>query len=119
MRAAADNRLFIATTFLFAAVVAGAHDANAGERARDIGVVIGPFAPGPRDAITDVKGVRVGHATVKKGDGKLVPGKGPARTGVTAILAHGGDLWHEKVPAAAFVMNGNGEVTGLHWVNEQ
>ena len=76
------------------------------------------LAPGPLDAITDVKGVRVGHTTLNRGEGPLVPGQGPVRTGVTAILPHGGDLWHDKVPAAAFVLNGNGEVTGLHWVNE-
>ena len=80
-------------------------------RARELGLRIGRLAPGPLDALTDVKGVRVGHATLKRGDA--------TRTGVTAILPHGGDLWHEKVPAAAFVLNGNGEVTGLHWVNEQ
>jgi D-aminopeptidase len=88
-------------------------------RSRDLGIVIGRHAPGPLDAITDVPGVRVGHATVVRGEGKLVPGHGPARTGVTAILPHGGDLWHDKVPAAGFVMNGNGEVTGLAWIEEQ
>lgn len=80
--------------------------------------MIGRHAPGPLDAITDVKGVRVGHTTLISGDGKLIPGKGPVRTGVTAILPHGGDIWNEKVPAAGFVMNGNGEVTGLSWINE-
>jgi D-aminopeptidase len=87
-------------------------------RARDLGIVIGRHAPGPLDAITDVKGVRVGHTTLVSGDGKLIPGQGPVRTGVTAILPHGGDIWNEKVPAAGFVMNGNGEVTGLSWINE-
>src|SRR4051812_12766708 len=106
---------------IFTTMVLAAPGANAGERerARDLGIVIGPFSPGKKDAITDVKGVRVGHTTLVRGDGKLEPGKGPVRTGVTAILPHAGDLWHEKVPAAAFVMNGNGEVTGLHWFNEQ
>src|SRR3990167_2849588 len=85
-------------------------------RARELGLRIGRLAPGPLDAITDVKGVRVGHTTLNRGEGPLVPGQGPVRTGVTAILPHGGDLWHDKVPAAAFVLNGNGEVTGLHWV---
>jgi D-aminopeptidase len=87
-------------------------------RARDLGIEIGIFAPGPLDAITDVQGVLVGHTTLIRGDGKLVPTQGPVRTGVTAILPHGGDLWREKVPAAGFVMNGNGEVTGLSWINE-
>lgn len=87
-------------------------------RAQALGLRLGRLQPGPLDAITDVKGVRVGHTTLIRGEGALVPGKGPVRTGVTAILPHGGDLWHEKVPAAAFVLNGNGDVTGLHWVNE-
>ncbi len=87
-------------------------------RLRDLGITIGRYAPGPLNAITDVVGVLVGHATIVRGDGALVPGHGPVRTGVTAVLPHGGDLWNQKVPAAAFVMNGNGEVTGLHWVNE-
>ncbi len=88
-------------------------------RARELGLRLGHLASGPLDAITDVPGVRVGHTTLKRGEGPLVPGRGPVRTGVTAILPHGGDLWHAKVPAAAYVLNGNGEVTGLHWVNEQ
>ncbi|HEX3285835.1 MAG TPA: P1 family peptidase [Mycobacterium sp.] len=87
-------------------------------RARDLGIVIGRHPPGPLDQITDVSGVRVGQTTLISGEGKLVPGQGPVRTGVTAILPHGGDIWKEKVPAAGFVMNGNGEVTGLSWVNE-
>jgi len=68
--------------------------------------VIGTMRPGPLDAITDVKGVRVGQVTISRGDGKLTPGNGPARTGVTAILPHGGDLWRDKVPAATWVLNG-------------
>lgn len=87
-------------------------------RARELGIVLGAHAPGPLDAITDVKGVLVGHTTLVRGEGTLVPGQGPVRTGVTAILPHGGDLWRQKVPAASFVMNGNGEVTGLSWVEE-
>src|SRR5439155_4788337 len=57
--------------------------------------------------------------TLNRGDGKLVPGKGPVRTGVTAILPHGGDLWREKVPAATWVMNGTGEMTGSIWIDTQ
>ena len=87
-------------------------------RARELGIEIGIYPTGALDAITDVQGVLVGHTTLISGEGKLIPGKGPVRTGVTAILPHGGDLWNEKVPAAAFVMNGNGEVTGLSWINE-
>ncbi len=96
-----------------------ASSVTARARARDLGILIGHHAAGPLDAITDVAGVRVGHVTLVRGDGALVPGSGPVRTGVTAVLPHGGDLWREKVPAAGFVMNGNGEMTGLAWVNEQ
>lgn len=87
-------------------------------RALDLGIVIGRHPPGPLDQITDVAGVRVGHTTLITGEGQLVPGVGPVRTGVTAILPHGGDIWKDKAPAAGFVMNGNGEVTGLSWLNE-
>lgn len=88
-------------------------------RARDLGIVVGSLPPGPLNAITDVKGVRVGQVTLVRGDGKLVPGQGPVRTGVTAILPHGGDLWREKVPAATWVLNGTGEMTGSIWINTQ
>jgi len=102
--------------------VANAADAGATEgrkRVRDLGISIGTLAPGPFNAITDVEGVRVGHVTLNRGDGKLEPGKGPVRTGVTAILPHGGDLWREKVPAAVFVLNGTGEMTGSIWIETQ
>ena len=88
-------------------------------RVRDLGIAIGRMAPGPLNAITDVKGVRVGHVTLVRGDGMLRPGKGPVRTGVTAILPHGGDLWREKVPAATWVLNGTGEMTGSIWIDTQ
>lgn len=87
-------------------------------RLRDLGVSIGQLATGKYNAITDVKGVRVGHTTVNRGEGKLVRGEGPARTGVTVIVPHEGDLWKEKVTAASFVLNGNGGVLGLDWVRE-
>ena len=89
------------------------------QRLRDLGIVIGTIPTGPLNAITDVAGVKVGQVTIARGDGKLVPGKGPARTGVTAILPHGGDLWREKVPAATWVLNGTGEMTGSIWINTQ
>jgi len=89
------------------------------KRLREIGIVIGQMAPGPNNAITDVKGVRVGQVTLVRGHGKLVPGRGPVRTGVTAILPHGGDLWHDKVPAATWVLNGTGEMTGSIWIDTQ
>ena len=86
---------------------------------RELGIVIGRMAPGPLNAITDVKGVRVGQVTLNRGEGKLRPGEGPVRTGVTAILPHGGDLWREKVPAATWVLNGTGEMTGSIWIDTQ
>ncbi|HBL16363.1 MAG TPA: aminopeptidase [Elusimicrobia bacterium] len=88
-------------------------------RLRELGIVIGRRTPGKLNAITDVAGVRVGQVTLRKGEGKLEPGQGPVRTGVTAILPHGGDLWREKVPAASWVLNGTGEMTGSIWVDTQ
>lgn len=88
------------------------------KRARDWGVKIGVHNPGAMNAITDVLGVKVGHATINKGDGALNPGSGPVRTGVTAIIPHCGDIWNERVSAASFVLNGNGSVTGLDWMSE-
>lgn len=86
-------------------------------RARQAGVVIGRLATGPLNAITDVAGVRVGHSTLKSGEGPLRPGRGPVRTGVTAILA-GADPWAFRYPASAFVLNGNGEVSGLAYLQD-
>jgi D-aminopeptidase len=88
------------------------------KRARDLGVKIGVHNPGANNAITDVEGVKVGHATINQGDGALKPGSGPVRTGVTAIIPHSGDIWRERVSAASFVLNGNGSVTGLDWMSE-
>jgi D-aminopeptidase len=87
------------------------------ERARDLGV---PFdgVPGKLNAITDVPGVEVGHRTIVEGDGKLVVGQGPVRTGVTAILPLGRTNANTPVPAAVFSLNGNGEMTGSAWVEE-
>jgi D-aminopeptidase len=87
-------------------------------RARDLGIRIGRIKPGRYNAITDVAGVRVGHTTLIEGSGKLVPGKGPIRTGVTAILPHGGDLFLEKVTGAVLRINGFGEVTNSEQVRE-
>lgn len=87
-------------------------------RARDLGIKIGRIKTGRYNAITDVAGVRVGHVTLIEGSGKLVPGKGPIRTGVTAILPHGGDLFLEKVTGAVLRINGFGEVTNSEQVHE-
>jgi D-aminopeptidase len=87
-------------------------------RARDLGIVIGDLAPGPRNAITDVAGVRVGHTTLVEGSGPLLVGRGPVRTGVTVIQPHEGDPGLEPVFAGSHTLNGNGEMTGLAWVGE-
>jgi D-aminopeptidase len=87
-------------------------------RARDVGIRIGRLETGPLNAITDVPGVRVGHATIIRGDGRLVVGTGPVRTGVTIVLPHGGDVWTEPVFAGCHRLNGNGELTGLEWIRE-
>ena len=85
-------------------------------RARDLGLPIGG-TPGALDAITDVVGVEVGHATLISGTGKLVVGTGPVRTGVTVIHPRGkANL--DPVFAAWFTLNGNGEMTGTTWVQE-
>jgi D-aminopeptidase len=85
-------------------------------RARDLGV---PFegTPGPLDSITDVKGVEVGYRTLISGDGKLVAGAGPVRTGVTAVFPRG-KASVDPVFAGWFTENGNGEMTGTTWVEE-
>lgn len=86
-------------------------------RARDLGIRIGTLAPGPRNAITDVAGVGVGHTTLIRGQGKLVVGNGPVRTGVT-VIAPSEDVWSGPVFAAPHRLNGNGEMTGLEWMRE-
>lgn len=79
-------------------------------RVRDLGVEVGIFRPGTANAITDVAGVKVGHVTLRQGEN--------IRTGVTAILPHGGNLFQEKVPAAFFVGNGFGKFIGSTQVEE-
>ncbi|HEX8069414.1 MAG TPA: P1 family peptidase [Pyrinomonadaceae bacterium] len=83
---------------------------NARPRARDLGLKVGVLTPGPLDAITDVAGVRVGHTTLVRG--------ADVRTGVTAVLPHGGNLFREKVPGAVFVGNGFGKLAGATQVAE-
>ena len=79
-------------------------------RARDLGVIVGTLPTGPLNAITDVAGVRVGHATLNQGAN--------IRTGVTAILPHAGNLFREKVPGAVFIGNAFGKLVGSTQVNE-
>ena len=85
-------------------------------RARDLGI---PFegVPGSLNAITDVAEVTVGHVTLISGEGKLIVGEGPVRTGLTAILPRGKN-GNNRVFAGYFSLNGNGEMTGMHWVEE-
>jgi D-aminopeptidase len=91
--------------------------APAKPRARDLGV---PFdgTPGPLNAITDVAGVEVGQVTLNSGSGPLVVGRGPVRTGVTAILPRGRAGGGDPVMAGWFTLNGNGEMTGTTWLEE-
>jgi len=86
-------------------------------RARDLGLRIGLLERGPHNAITDVPGVRVGHATIIEGDGPLVVGTGPIRTGVTVVVP-GGEPFQEAFFAGCHRLNGNGELTGLEWLRE-
>src|SRR5687768_11727196 len=90
--------------------------AQSAPRARDLGV---PFAgtPGPLNAITDVRGVEVGFVTLVSGEGKLAPGRGPVRTGVTAVLPQGKGF-RGRVFAATHTLNGNGQMTGTAWLEE-
>lgn len=104
----------ISSTILIFAFMITAHAQR--PRARDLGV---PFdgTPGRNNAITDVAGVEVGHTTLISGEGKLVVGQGPVRTGVTAILPRG-KTNSAEVFAGWFTLNGNGEMTGTTWVDD-
>jgi D-aminopeptidase len=81
-------------------------------------MAIGALSPGPGNAITDVAGVRVGHTTLISGEGPLVRGRGPVRTGVTVVLPHGENLFREKVSAAVYTINGHGKTFGFEQVRE-
>lgn len=125
----------LAATILLVAPPAGAHGAAAPvpaapaqaprsapapeqrARLRDLGVTIGVIPTGRWNAITDVPGVKVGHTTLVAGSGKLIPGQGPVRTGVTAIIPRD-DVWNKKVFAGGVALNGNGQFSALDWVNE-
>jgi D-aminopeptidase len=87
-------------------------------RLRDLGINIGLGIPGKLNAITDVEGVRVGHVTLNEGEGALVPGKGPIRTGVTAIVPYDGIPGSIGLSCGFFVLNGNGIFTGLDLIKE-
>ena len=100
------------TIFIFTLLQAGTKP-----RARDLGFHF-DGSPGPLNAITDVSGVQVGHTTLIEGEGKLVQGKGPIRTGVTAILPRGDRSLDDPCFAGWSSLNGNGEMTGTTWVEE-
>jgi D-aminopeptidase len=107
------NLVIILSIFAGAGAGAGAGDGLAGDtdsRARDLGVAPGVYAPGPLNAVTDVPGVLVGHATLIRGDN--------IRTGVTAILPHGGNLYQDKVPAGYAQGNGYGKLMGTTQIIE-
>ena len=108
------SRFLVLGAAFFAALFSLA--AQTTPRARDLGV---PFegTPGPLNSITDVKGVEVGYRTLISGEGKLQVGKGPVRTGVTAIFPRGKNSL-DPVFAGWFTENGNGEMTGTTWVEE-
>jgi D-aminopeptidase len=114
--------VFAAIAFLSSSIsvslaqTAGQTNAPTKPRARDLGV---PFdgTPGTYNAITDVKGVEVGHTTLISGNGKLVVGEGPVRTGVTAVHPRGREA-NDPVFGAWFTLNGNGEMTGTTWLED-
>ena len=102
--------------FLCLVAVPALLDAQPRQRGRELGI---PFTgrPGPLNAITDVPGVAVGHVTLISGAGKMERGKGPVRTGVTAILPRPRGDW-DYVMAATFNQNGNGDMAGVNWIQE-
>ena len=102
--------LALALTVIPIALLAAAPPSAPRPRARDLGIRFGILPPGPGNAITDVGGVRVGHTTLIEGD--------DVRTGVTVVVPHDGDPFREKVPAAVFVANGFGKLTGVSQVQE-
>src|SRR6185503_9291844 len=87
------------------------------KRLRELGIVIGRYPTGALNAITDVAAVRVGHTTLIQGEGKLVAGRGPVRTGITCVLPTQ-NIFFDRVISGAFVLNGAGELSGLTQVQE-
>lgn len=100
----------VASLFLSVLATNAMSQTNDRPRARDLGLEVGIFSPGPLNAITDVEGVLVGQVTVQEGD--------RVNTGVTAIFPHGGSMYHERVPAAMYVGNGFGKLLGITQVRE-
>ena len=87
------------------------------KRARELGLDL-PGMPGQHNAITDVSGLMVGYTTLISGEGPLMTGRGPVRTGVTAILPRGREPVPQPVWAETHSLNGNGEMTGTHWIQD-
>src|SRR4249920_2711854 len=106
----------VALGLLLTALAVVTATAQVRPRGRDLGI---PFSgqTGANNAITDVAGVAVGHVTLIEGEGRLVPGQGPVRTGVTALLPRPRGNW-DPVFAATFNQNGNGDMTGINWIKE-
>lgn len=102
--------MFRTSVFAVLLLLPGASSAQEHKRARDLGIRIGVMQPGTFNSITDVRGVKVGHTTIIKGDS--------IRTGVTAIVPAEGNLFQQKLPAAIFVGNGFGKLAGITQVNE-
>ncbi len=118
MRFASRQIVLLTCYFIVGMVSTYAQESGTGKpRARDLGI---PFdgTTGALNAITDVSGVTVGHTTLISGEGKLQVGKGPVRTGVTAVLPRGKDSMNNSVFAGWWSLNGNGEMTGTTWVEE-
>ncbi len=111
------SRALVLLVAAAAVAVSSAAETPPRPRARDLGIRF-DGTPGPRNAITDVAGVEVGHTTLVAGEGPLVVGQGPVRTGVTAILPRGKVPAAAPVAAATFSLNGNGEMTGTAWIEE-
>jgi L-aminopeptidase/D-esterase-like protein len=116
MRVSIPHKIALSLTLTLCLFAQSSGVAQTKPRARDLGV---PFdgVPGAQNAITDVRGVEVGFTTLISGDGKLEAGRGPVRTGVTAILPQGKNF-RGRVFAAWHTLNGNGEMTGTTWVEE-
>jgi len=112
------KRSSAATTVALLAVITMPAAQTPRLRARDLNVVVGTLPPGRLNAITDVAGVLVGHATIVRGEGALRVGQGPVRTGVTAVLPRK-DIWFNGVYAATHTLNGDGEMTGSHWIRDR
>lgn len=104
------RRAGITAALLASIVMLQSQTSSSRPRARDAGVIVGTLLPGPLNAITDVAGVRVGHTSIVKGEG--------VNTGVTAILPHGDNVFHERVPAALHVANGFGKLLGVTQLRE-